>query len=368
VFAAPRFHDCVFGVRNSIESHCIEVLVAMEVSEARISANRRNAQHSTGPRTEEGKSRSRANALQHGLCATIVVPESPELIEKRTLEFSASLQPGDAVGVWMVEQAALASLRIDHCQRIERGARYKAMLRAEVSWDDDRLLEAEILGESLARDPARTVETLRRTPQGCDWLSRRWAMLAYSADIQAGGWTEEQTGLAFDLLGTPAVFRQGRKPGEMIDGQGRSVAPASDPAAVARREIAALEGRREVVAHIDEAERTLALSDLTEENNAELKRLRRYEATLQSRLRWSLKQVHIPSRSDAPAPAPQAGPAPKPQPRPAAEKIRPADPIQTPSARAAEVPVILSDRQERKLRKAESRRDAKRRKFEKLRA
>jgi hypothetical protein len=36
-------------------------------------ANRRNAQRSTGPRTEEGKRRSRLNAVRHGLTAETVI-------------------------------------------------------------------------------------------------------------------------------------------------------------------------------------------------------------------------------------------------------------------------------------------------------
>ena len=38
-----------------------------------IEANRRNAHRSTGPNTEEGKRRSRQNAVRHGLCAETVV-------------------------------------------------------------------------------------------------------------------------------------------------------------------------------------------------------------------------------------------------------------------------------------------------------
>ena len=44
-----------------------------------IEANRLNAQQSTGPRTAEGKSASRLNALKHGLFATdpVIVGEDP---------------------------------------------------------------------------------------------------------------------------------------------------------------------------------------------------------------------------------------------------------------------------------------------------
>src|SRR4051812_22710251 len=38
-----------------------------------IQANRRNARRSTGPRTEEGKLRSRRNAVRHGLAAETVI-------------------------------------------------------------------------------------------------------------------------------------------------------------------------------------------------------------------------------------------------------------------------------------------------------
>jgi hypothetical protein len=38
-----------------------------------IEANRRNARHSTGPSTEEGKRKSRRNAVRHGLTAETII-------------------------------------------------------------------------------------------------------------------------------------------------------------------------------------------------------------------------------------------------------------------------------------------------------
>jgi hypothetical protein len=51
-----------------------------------IEANRRNALRSTGPNTEEGKRRSRQNAVRHGLCAETVVEILEDVDDYRGFE------------------------------------------------------------------------------------------------------------------------------------------------------------------------------------------------------------------------------------------------------------------------------------------
>jgi hypothetical protein len=140
----------------------------MIVSEARIAANRRNARRSTGPKTAEGKEKSRANALKHGLCASVIVQEDAQLVQTRLEEFFKALRPQNNFHCWLVSQVALLSIRIDRCVRIERRIRDKMAIRAELLWDDDRRLDAMLLGATLGNRPDVVAEQLRKTTHGCE--------------------------------------------------------------------------------------------------------------------------------------------------------------------------------------------------------
>ena len=362
-------------------------------SEAQIRANRANSLKSTGPTSEAGKKRSRANALKHGLCASVVVPESIELIRARTLEMFDSLAPQDEYQTWLSNRVALLSIRVGRSERMERRARDKVCMRALLSWDVDREAEIERLGARLAGRPEEVAPELRRTKHGCQWLIRRWKLLAHSADVNKS-WTDDQARLAFDLLGTPLAFREGTRPGLELDDQGRVIDEAADLAAVARRQIEALEGQRDLVAEIDEVERHLAESDLAHDSDAECRRLRRYETKLHREIRWSIAQLQsdVFDRRTRPdlrpnwvddldldpdaAPEPALKPEPKSADEVAAEGWTPAmisppfdlEPDEIEPGRVADVPAILRSRKQKRQAKAESRRDAKRRKLEKLRA
>jgi hypothetical protein len=55
-------------------------------TEKQIAANRQNAKCSTGPRTDQGKRRSRRNALRHGLMAQTVVDVLEDSAAYKTLQ------------------------------------------------------------------------------------------------------------------------------------------------------------------------------------------------------------------------------------------------------------------------------------------
>jgi hypothetical protein len=349
----------------------------MATSEARILANQKNALLSTGPKTSEGKDRSRANALKHGLCSTVLVTEDLESIKRRADEWYYALKPQNPHQAWLVDQVAVHSLRIDRSERIERRLRDRAMLRAEIAWDDDRMIEVESIGSKLGRRPSEVTRQLRATPHGCDWLIARWKFLETSA--KGGAWTAEQTRLAFDLLGTPLEAREGRRPGDLVDADGKVLEPAEAAAEVARRELQALAERRERVADLDEADRALVAADQLDSTNAELKKLRRYENTLHGRVRWFIAQIREPS------PHPRTDPTFKPRwfdkiPVEAAPPESPPETEITPSPtnlepdkvppedQAPDTSPLLIARRQKKVRKAEARREARRRKVEKLRA
>src|SRR5580700_166815 len=78
---------CSTPVRSTHMSSTLNV-VQME-------ANRRNAQHSSGPRSEAGKKISSLNALRHGLTSRVVVLPSEDLDAYKTFseKFLASLAP-----------------------------------------------------------------------------------------------------------------------------------------------------------------------------------------------------------------------------------------------------------------------------------
>jgi hypothetical protein len=354
----------------------------MFISEARINANRRNALLSKGPVTQAGKEKSRVNSLKHGVCAAVLAQENVEDLKARTDALHFALRPQNEFQAKMVDHAAVAMLRLEHCERVERRVRTRVVLKAELGWDDERRLESEEIGAMLPLQPGQVVEALRRSPHGCDWLMARWAMLARAADVNSK-WDDEQTAMAYDLLATPDAFRKLGRPGTALDFDGKVVDDASDSAAVARRAIAELREQREIVAELDEVERAKVESDYDHDNEPELRRLRRYETTLHNRLKWLVNQVsaaaierpqmyNLRPRFEARQPVAVA-----PEP-PHADEIAAAnhpstsihppfclEPDEFPKpGETADIPAILKKRRRQRLEKTQTRRESWKRKID----
>jgi hypothetical protein len=237
----------------------------MAVSAARLNANRRNARKSTGPITQEGKDRIRMNAWKHGFRSEsgAIGPGEHEAVEARRQEWAGAfpVSPGDGYQRWLVDQIAIASVRIDRCQDHQRTqARFEAD-RAASAWEIDRAADACSLGARLADDPDRVVSQLCRSVAGVDWLLNRWRGLgdlleAATVDEsgegpQGGGWDDAQRRLCLDLMQIPPEFRESDR--AMLVSL-----PIGELRDLVREHIAGLESLRESSGRLDDSNRALA--------------------------------------------------------------------------------------------------------------
>ncbi len=335
------------------------------------------------PRPDQPPSWPKANAIKRGEAAEVPrVAEDAAAIIGRAQECFGGFMPSNLFQVWAIDQVSVATLRLDRCGRAERRIRDLAVIRAELSWDDDRAGRAAELGARISKNPPSIASQLRFDPHGRDWLIARWAGLALAAQDGAA-WTAEQASGAHDLLGTPLDARH-EPPGLAITFEGtRAVAHAPEPAELALREIAALRKRKADATHLDAISRAMVESDLEIEPTPELRRLGRYEASLRGWLRWLVKQARTdaPRRNspsgyypempqvepEGPKPEPKAPAQPDPKPEPSAT-AEAEDTAPPPEARPALPRIAGSTRKDPTTLRDEARDDARRRKRERRRA
>ena len=136
----------------------------MPATEAQIRANQANAARSKGPTTTEGKARSRANALKHGLTGDgIVLPaEDAAEVDRLYRSLEAELKPSREVGRTLVRRIrALMAVRMDRSADQERA--HLAEHIGEVLADFDEEWPAV---EGVADPERERMRTLVALPQG----------------------------------------------------------------------------------------------------------------------------------------------------------------------------------------------------------
>ncbi|HVT90761.1 MAG TPA: hypothetical protein VHD56_18045 [Tepidisphaeraceae bacterium] len=140
----------------------------MSISTRKRQANRLNALKSTGPKTSEGKSRCRYNAITHGLFAqSLVLPGEDETI---FAQFNRSLllrlNPRDALELQLAQQIIAASWKSQRA--LEAESRLFQIKHDELDEEETDELEREV--NSLEGDVELAARRLRHTKHDKDEL------------------------------------------------------------------------------------------------------------------------------------------------------------------------------------------------------
>ena len=131
-----------------------------------IQTNRRNAQLSTGPVTEEGKRRSRQNAVRHGLTAETVIDALEDAEDYAAFEMAVTADYDGQSAVERELVLRLASLlwRLRRATAIESGL-FKIQARHLLQFRRQRKAHQYII-EGMYRDAVATEDEARQSEYG----------------------------------------------------------------------------------------------------------------------------------------------------------------------------------------------------------
>ena len=152
----------------------------MTAAQRSCAINRHNARKSTGPKTAEGKERTRQNALKHGLCAEqLVLPiEKAEDLQNQFDEWVEQYQPVGIAEFALVEEIVKNQLRLSRCAGRETAVLDLQVRAAYRGWNNEQEDRLAALRQVLAADPAKTVRALSRFGAGRRWMIDRWRNFA----------------------------------------------------------------------------------------------------------------------------------------------------------------------------------------------
>ena len=131
----------------------------MKNIEKQLEANRRNAQSSTGPKSENGKYNSSRNATKHGLFA---VPQSTHAHDHFTATIIADLNPANDLERQIAQLIAEDHYRLNRIHEIETGIFSRSLDPAAIFLEHSKELERLTLYESrISRNIQRNLAQLK---------------------------------------------------------------------------------------------------------------------------------------------------------------------------------------------------------------
>ena len=256
----------------------------MNVSEARLVANRLNALKSSGPKTDEGKAVSRRNGLKHGLAGegVVVAEKDAQEIARRVDELEKDLRPKTANGAILIRVMAAASVKMERAASHESAAIAKNVRHAGANHDEGMNDEADVLFEGLAEEPRKNLRKLKRTPEGVDRLIEAWSDLFEElASDDPESWTALHLGRIARLTGKAAETARVSRLGALARAAG------GDFLGLAKSDGEGLK---------DEARKAWAKDRLTERIAAEIVELEAHRETLDHQA-FEQDRVEAPDRA-----------------------------------------------------------------------
>jgi hypothetical protein len=114
-------------------------------------ANKRNAQKSTGPKTDQGKRTCSQNALKHGLRSKhpVIPGEDPAEYQHKLDQLRADIRPVNALEDSLVEQIADTAWRLKRLSRIEAAVERDHIENAEDKTSNLGKDEEQIVGDAF---------------------------------------------------------------------------------------------------------------------------------------------------------------------------------------------------------------------------
>ncbi len=198
----------------------------MAASESQIAANRLNALKSCGPKTVEGKQKTRLNGMVHGLASTVLSTEDAQAFEERMDEVAKSMRPRNALEKLILANSVRASWMIDRTARVQT-ARLDSLIDGEPARAIEEIFslgkrlffnaQGPIYGVGRYQyignrtswsgvadhpdDPDTLVRKISSTVLGCLWLLDRFAELRALLLEPGKIWNSQHKFMAIRLLG-----------------------------------------------------------------------------------------------------------------------------------------------------------------------
>ena len=197
----------------------------MAASESQYAANRLNALKSCGPKTVEGKQKTRLNGMVHGLASTVLSTEDAQAFEERMDEVAKSMRPRNALEKLILANSVRASWMIDRTARVQT-ARLDSLIDGEPARAIEQIFSLgkrlffnaqgpiygvgryQYIGDRTSwsgvadhpDDPDTLVRQISSSVLGCLWLLDRFSELR--ALLEPGKiWNSQHKFMAIRLLG-----------------------------------------------------------------------------------------------------------------------------------------------------------------------